>query len=588
MHGGEHLKANNPPYKNHFYKKVLVLLFFGIFLLMLLVSFATFYIYFRYYVNTLADYALQNSAFVRANLDTQLQDASLVTDDMYLDADIQRILAHPSEENQALFQKHYYQQKFSNPYFVCQIDLFDFHRNRYVYYNSAALAHSFLSAPEAFAWEWLSRVKDAGGRMLWVDGQEIAPAASHLLFAMRLVKNVNSNQPVGVAVISILKRSVSDNLSNYASANTQIYLADGKGRIVLAQDAAQTPDGEPVQLLDMSLVTGEEGYYTSFSDSVVTVYSFDPHTRWYVVQVTQMPTLFLFLQQLIGSMPFIFILVLALTASFSYFLYRALSRPILTLVECMRSLETLDFSPPDLDVQRTDEIGYLNRGYLLMLDELHRLFQNLLQEQTAKKNAELEALRAQINPHFLYNTLTVVRFLIDMKQNQSASEVLVSLVKLLKINLDPKRELLTVEEELEYLKNYLLIQQCRYDNFAVTYDVDPAALCCRMPRLLIQPLVENSLFHGLKNGSLHGRIHISIGRGERTLRVSVQDDGCGFAQDFDFSVPGTNTQRDSVSIGLHNVNDRLRLRYGPEAGLHIDSTQGMGACVSFEIPLQEE
>ena len=230
----------------------------------------------------------------------------------------------------------------------------------------------------------------------------------------------------------------------------------------------------------------------------------------------------------------------------------------------------------------------MNRGYLLMLDELHRLFQNLLQEQNAKKNAELEALRAQINPHFLYNTLTVVRFLIDMKQNQSASEVLVSLVKLLKINLDPKRELLTVEEELEYLKNYLLIQQCRYDNFAVTYDVDPAALCCRMPRLLIQPLVENSLFHGLKNGSLHGRIHISIGRGERTLRVSVQDDGCGFAQDFDFSVPGTNTQRDSVSIGLHNVNDRLRLRYGPEAGLHIDSTQGMGACVSFEIPLQEE
>ena len=114
------------------------------------------------------------------------------------------------------------------------------------------------------------------------------------------------------------------------------------------------------------------------------------------------------------------------------------------LVECMRSLETLDFAPPDLDITRTDELGYLNRSYLLLLDELNRLFQSLVQEQNAKKNAELEALRAQINPHFLYNTLTAVRFLVDMQHNQSASEVLISLIKLLKINLDTKREMLTV------------------------------------------------------------------------------------------------------------------------------------------------
>lgn len=581
------MRSGTPPYKSHFYKKVLVLLFLGIFLLMLVVSFGTFYIYFRYYVNSLADYALQNSAYVRSNLDNQLQDAALVTGDMYLDADIQHILAHPSGENQALFQKHYYQHKFSNPYFVCQIDLFDPCGNRYVYYNSAALAHSFLAVSGAFSSEWYTRAQNAGGRVVWVDGREIAPNASRLLFAARLVKNVNSNQPVGVAVVSILKRSVSDSLSDYASPTTQIYLVDGEGQVVLAQDASRLPGGQPVQLLDMAQVTGPEGYYTSFSDSVVTVYSLDPHTQWYVVQVTQMPTFFMLLTQLIGSMPVIFGIVLAGAALFSWLLYRTLSRPILTLVECMRSLETLDFTPPPLDVARTDEIGYLNRGYLLMLEELHRLFQNLIQEQNAKKNAELEALRAQINPHFLYNTLTVVRFLIDMKQNQSASEVLICLVKLLKINLDPKRELITVEEELEYLRNYLLIQKHRYDNFEVTYEVAEDTLRCRLPRLMIQPLVENSLFHGLKNGALHGHIRISIQRVGKALSVLVQDNGCGFAPGFDPSAPTMNAQRQGVSIGLHNVNDRLRLRYGPQAALHMGGAPGGGARVWFEIPLEE-
>lgn len=581
------MKTVAPPFQNHFYKKFLSLLFLGISLLMLLVSFGTFYIFFRYYVNTLADHSLQNSAYVRTNLTNYLQDASLVTDSMYLDPEIHRILTHPQPENQAIFQAHCARHKFSNPYFVCQIDLFDFSGNRYVYYNSAALTHSFFFEPESAAEEWLSRAEDAGGRVLWADGREISPKASHLLFAIRLIKNAKANQPVGVAVISVLKRSVSDSLSGYTSPTTHIYLADAAGNAVLAQDISQMPGESPVQLLDLSRVSGAEGYYTSFPNSMVTVYSLDPRIGWYVVQITQLPTFFLFFRQLADSMPVIVIVVLAIAAMFSWFLYRTVSNPILMLVESMRGLETLDFTPPDLDTARKDEIGYLNRSYLLLLDELSRLFQNLVQEQNAKKNAELETLRAQINPHFLYNTLTVVRFLIDMKQNQSASEVTIGLIKLLKINLDTKKELLTVKEELEYLRNYLLIQNHRYDNFDVVYDVDEQAMPCLLPRLLIQPLVENSLFHGLKNGSLHGCIRISIRREESFLLVRVEDNGCGFAEGFDLSKPGTNTQRHNDSIGLRNVNDRLRLRYGPVASLRIDSKPGQGASVSFRIPLEE-
>ena len=581
------MKVDETIYKNYFYKKVLFLLFFGILSLMLLVSFGTFYIYFRYYMNALADSSLQNSAYVCSNLDNYLQDVTLTTDDMYIDSQIHQLLTHPDQGNQALFQKYYSRHKFSNPYFICQIELFDFWGNRYVYYNSAALTHSFLSDAQTLQEKWLTSIKNAGGRIVWIDGREVSPKASHLLFAMRLIKNANANQPIGVAVVSILKRSVSDNLSSYASSTTQIYLTDAEGKIVLEQTVSQAVSDNSAPVLDMALVSGPKGYYTSFSESLVTVYSLDAHTGWYVVQVTQMPTFPMFLKQLSGSLPIIFVIVLIVAALFSWFLYRTVSRPILMLVECMRSLETLDFAPPDLDITRTDELGYLNRSYLLLLDELNRLFQSLVQEQNAKKNAELEALRAQINPHFLYNTLTAVRFLVDMQHNQSASEVLISLIKLLKINLDTKREMLTVEEELEYLRNYLLIQRHRYDNFEVYYDVDAQALPCLIPRLLIQPLVENSLFHGLKNGSLHGCIYISIQRKKTLLSMQVRDNGCGFPQNFDLFAPNPNSQRFSVSIGLNNVNERLRLRYGTEAMLHIENASGGGACISFEIPVEE-
>ena len=130
------MKVDETIYKNYFYKKVLFLLFFGILSLMLLVSFGTFYIYFRYYMNALADSSLQNSAYVCSNLDNYLQDVTLTTDDMYIDSQIHQLLTHPDQGNQALFQKYYSRHKFSNPYFICQIELFDFWGNRYVYYLS--------------------------------------------------------------------------------------------------------------------------------------------------------------------------------------------------------------------------------------------------------------------------------------------------------------------------------------------------------------------------------------------------------------------------------------------------------------------
>lgn len=146
------MKEKTASYKTHFYRKILIWLFLGVFFLMLLVSFGTFYVYFRYYVNGLADSALQSTAYVRADLNTQLENVTLLTDNMYLETEIQEILTGPQGNNQARMQRYYSGQIAPNPYFMYQIDLFDLQGNRYIYANSATIAHSFLAG--SFADEW--------------------------------------------------------------------------------------------------------------------------------------------------------------------------------------------------------------------------------------------------------------------------------------------------------------------------------------------------------------------------------------------------------------------------------------------------
>lgn len=575
-----------------FYKRVALISLAGMFLLMVLVSVGTFFVYFRNYTRTMADYSLQNANYVRDNLQARLSEMTAITDQMYLDREIQQILTTPGQasRNQADFLNYCRaQETLLTDQVVGQLNLFDLYDNHYIYFGSAVQAQNYLSGLQVRSAPWFLNAVETDGRIEWLDGRAVDPSVSHLLLAVRLIKNATSNTTLGTCVITVRKRAVADVLSPYASQMTRIYLADPDGRIVLVQDPLDNWYKEGDTVLDIGRTGGaEQGYYHSLSAHQLTVFQYDPQTGWYVVQVTDIPTYLEFLRQMIGPFLLFFALAGALAGAFAFYLYNRISAPIFSLVSAMRTANPLQDDPPCLDGERDDEIGYLNRGYLMMLEEIRRLFNRLLQEQQTKKNAELQALRMQINPHFLYNTLTVVRYLIDMKQNQNASQVLISLIKLLKINLDPSRLRLTVDEELEYLRNYLLIQQYRYDNFEVSYQIDPSARSCLIPRLLIQPLVENSLFHGLNGGQQPGHIEISIRRREALLHVCVQDDGCGFPPDFSLQHSGQNAAQGTASIGLSNVDARLKLQFGPQCGLRIDSLPGKGACVSFSIPIQEE
>lgn len=234
-----------------------------------------------------------------------------------------------------------------------------------------------------------------------------------------------------------------------------------------------------------------------------------------------------------------------------------------------------------------DEISVLGRSFNQMLTQLKRLIAQLVQEQQKKRAAELRALQSQINPHFLYNTLDTIQWKALEHQAVDIAEMIQMLSQLFRISLNNGKERITAEEELTHVQNYLAIQKIRYGD-TISYDIeaDPATFSYRIPKLIIQPLVENSIYHGIKPTGRPGQIHICLRRKDAFLQIQVADTGAGIALEKLQEIRRNLEQSlETDHYGLYNVNERLRLRYGNAYRLTLDSCPGKGTCVLLSLPL---
>ena len=259
--------------------------------------------------------------------------------------------------------------------------------------------------------------------------------------------------------------------------------------------------------------------------------------------------------------------------------------PIKTLREQMDEVQKGNLDE-HLPVVVNNEIGQLTAHFNLMQDSIHLLMQRLVEESEAKRNAELKALQSQINPHFLYNTLASIRFMIFSGEKQSADDIVVSLIHLMKNALSNSQRFVTIEMELRCLDDYIRIQKYTFAQpFDVEIDVPPEVRSCYIIKLLLQPIVENAIFHGLKPKATDCRLRI-IGRCEDdAINIFIQDNGVGF----DPSRAAKTTSPLSAGIGLSNVNDRIQLYFGKRYGARITSTPGRGTEVYIHLPkLREE
>lgn len=266
-----------------------------------------------------------------------------------------------------------------------------------------------------------------------------------------------------------------------------------------------------------------------------------------------------------------------------FFIQRTL-KPLSNLVGKMSESRKGNFREY-VPVEGTTEVKQLGITYNDMLDNIQTYISELLETQKAQRKSEIKALQLQINPHYIYNTLASIKWLVYQNNIDKTAGMIDAFISLLRNTISNMDEFITMEQELINLENYCLINYTRYgERIRVEYYVTPECYDCLLPKMVLQPFLENAFFHAFPSGQA-GTIQIYANRKENNLVIQIVDDGIGMDKAQTQDALYQNKEHFS-GIGIHNVQDRLQLLYGAEYGVKIESTRDLGTTVSVILPIK--
>ena len=268
----------------------------------------------------------------------------------------------------------------------------------------------------------------------------------------------------------------------------------------------------------------------------------------------------------------------------SWLLSRLLGRPLRGLAAAMESFEKdadhFTYHP----VGGTREVQELSASFSHMVGRIQQLMVTVRQEEVNLRKTELKALQAQINPHFLYNTLDSIAWMCEQGQNADAVRMVHALARLFRISISKGHELIPIAREIEHAESYLQIQKYRYKNrFTYRFEVDPGCLDYLCNKITLQPIIENAINHGLDLMVEEGHITVEVCPDGQDILFRVRDDGVGMTPEQVAAILNKGPS-DRTGIGIKNVNDRLKIYFGKQYGLRIDSVPDEGTCVEIRMP----
>jgi two-component system sensor histidine kinase YesM len=281
-------------------------------------------------------------------------------------------------------------------------------------------------------------------------------------------------------------------------------------------------------------------------------------------------------------------LILATALLASWILSRQLSRPLRELASAMGRFETDADHFTYRPMGGTREVRELSGSFGHMVVRIQQLMSTVRQEEINLRKTELKALQAQINPHFLYNTLDSIAWMCEQGRGGDAVKMIHALARLFRISISKGHELIPIAKEIEHAENYLEIQKYRYKNqFTYTFDVDPGCLNYYCNKITLQPIIENAIMHGLDLLVDEGHITVRVRQDGEDIVFTVQDNGVGMSAEQAAAILREDAQ-DRTGIGIKNVNDRLRIYFGRQYGLRITSELDAGTSVELRMPKVKE
>ena len=403
--------------------------------------------------------------------------------------------------------------------------------------------------------------------------------------AVEITQGTSTDQ--GVLLIDIAYGSLQQLLDNAAMGNQgYLYLANSSGELIYHPkiqliDAGLEEENTPA-VQNYRDGNYQEIYQGKQRDVVVKSVGY---TGWKLVGVTPRQGFSLNNLKTRLFMVFVIAFFLFLLALINSYISSRITAPI---EELEKSVNALEEGALDTQVYLggSYEIQHLGRSIGDMAKRIQTLMEDIVAEHESKRKSEFDTLQSQINPHFLYNTLDIIVWMIENEKKQDAVKVVTALARFFRISLSRGKSIIPVKDELEHVRNYLMIQQMRFKNkFTYQIQADEQVLSLASLKLMLQPLVENSLIHGiLPNKSKYGNLFLTVSCVMDHIRFTVLDNGLGIPAE---KLP-TLLRTDSGGYGLKNVHERLQLAYGENYGLTINSIPGESTMITFTIPLPLE
>ena len=290
----------------------------------------------------------------------------------------------------------------------------------------------------------------------------------------------------------------------------------------------------------------------------------------------------------------IIVLTIIIGVTVSVIIAQSLILPLENTVNALEKFSRGDFAVR-LKENRCDEIGKLNRIFNKAIKEINELMQKVTQSEILNKEMEFKTLQSQMNPHFLYNTLDAINWLAFKEKQTEICNLVAAISSLIRASISNKKSIITIEQELDYVKNYIYIQHIRYkDRFDTIYDIDESLLKQAVPKLIIQPIVENAIIHGIENSKNKNLLYISIKRENECIVIIVKDTGIGMTDEkvSELLKEPLNAEGDEqkahTNLGLYAVHKRIQLMYGDLYGLAVHSQAGEGTTVTLHIPFTKK
>ena len=397
-----------------------------------------------------------------------------------------------------------------------------------------------------------------------------------------------SGEKEGVFFIDLNYSAISE-LCDQSTVGTKGYafILDARGNIVYHPQQQQLYNELQTENISLIMDTEDDTVLTGTgSNGKLYSISRSDKTGWTVVDCTNVRELLSKSRQAQSIYVLTAVILVIVALLFSRFMARSITLPIQKLRDSMKKVQEGDFSVSDVVVDSDNEIGSLTKSFDVMTHRIQELMEQNVHEQEEKRKSELKALQSQINPHFLYNTLDSIIWMAEGKKYEEVVLMTASLARLLRQSISNEDEVVPIANEVEYAKGYLTIQKMRYkDKLEFQIDVDPSILHIPLIKLVLQPIIENAIYHGLKYKESKGLLIIKGFMKDGNAVLQVIDDGVGMSEETLAHIYDRHkVNYHSNGVGVYNVQKRLKLYYGEDYGITYESAEGKGTTATITIP----